>query len=293
MEKLLSNMRKVFGGKLMQFDFEHIFETVVIDADKKKKEKRAKRTRQKKNNEINPSSLGFCFRKQVLDSMGMGTEPDIRLKKIFWQGHFIHDDMVYPILKTFFEELDKQNIEVINEQWLDIKVLHKGVELNFRAYVDDVLLDHTTNEITPIEVKSIGYEFMKLTEGKMTHQIQLMCYLGLLNSKKGYLLYIFKPTLESKQFPYEYNEDMYFGILDRAVKLTEYKNAGIIPYAEAMVESEDYKEEEDILDYRVNKNLDGDYWFKKEKQCETICNYLAFCLQNKEEILPDNDINSP
>ncbi len=256
----------------MKFDFEYIFETVVVDAQKKKDEERAKRTRQKKNNEINPSSLGFCLRKQVLDSMGMRTEPDIRLKKIFWQGNFIHDDMVYPVLKEYFNNLvSKQGIWVDNERWIDIKVVHKGVELNFRAYVDDIIVKG--DEEIPIEVKSIGYEFMKLTEGKMTHQIQLMCYLGLLNAKEGYLLYIFKPTLESKQFLYEYNEDMYFGLLDRAVRLTEYKNAGIIPYAEAMIEAEE----------------NNDYWFKKEKQCETVCSYLPFCLQNKEEIPPDNE----
>ncbi len=272
----------------MQFDFEHIFETVVIDADKKKKEKRAKRTRQKKNNEINPSSLGFCLRKQVLDSMGMGTEPDIRLKKIFWQGNFIHDDMVFPVLQKYFEDLEHDElVQVVNELWIDKKVIHKGVELNFRAYVDDVLIHN--DERYPIEVKSIGYEFMKLTEGKMSHQIQLMCYLGLLKSKQGWLLYIFKPTLESKQFKYKYDDKMYIGLLDRSVKLTEYKNAGIIPYAEAMVEAEDYETLEEIPPYRIKRELEGDYWFKKEKQCETICNYLAFCLDNKEEIPSDND----
>ncbi|KKN40891.1 hypothetical protein LCGC14_0729130, partial [marine sediment metagenome] len=48
---------------------------------------------------------------------------------------------------------------------------------------------------------------------------------------------------------------------------------GIIPYAEAMIEAEE----------------NNDYWFKKEKQCETVCSYLPFCLQNKEEIPPDNE----
>lgn len=255
----------------MHIDFVHIFETVVVDAQTKKDEERAKRTRQKKNNEISPSSLGFCFRKQVLDSMGMGTDPDMRLLKIFWQGNYIHDDMVYPVLKKYFDELsEEKGIRVENERWLDIKVMHKGVELNFRAFVDDIIVKG--DEEIPIEVKSIGYEFMKLTEGKMSHQIQLMCYIGLLGAKKGYLLYIFKPTLESKQFPYEFHKEMYDGILDRAVRLTEYKKAGIIPYAEAMIEAEK-----------------GDYWFKKEKQCETICSYLTYCLQNKEEILPEND----
>lgn len=250
---------------MVKFDFTHIFDTVIEYQHKNNQEERAKRKRTKKNSEINPSSLGYCLRKQVLSPMG--NTPDKDLKKIFWHGNFIHDDMVFPVLKEYYNELSDEGYWVYNEMWLDMKVIHNGVTLNFRAYVDDVLIKG--EEQYPIEVKSIGNKFYKLKEGIMIHQVQLMCYLGLLKADKGSLLYVHKAGLDIKQFEYTYDEDIYNGLLDRAVRLVEYKERGVIPYAEALVEA---------------KN--GDYWFKKEDQC-TNCDFLGFCIDNEEEIQDD------
>lgn len=273
---------------MIEINFDKIIRQVVQHKRKQHDDNRAKK--QRKNNDIYPSGLGYCMRKQIMDTGGLADNTvDDNLQVIFWHGNLIHDNVVFPILEYYFKNIytdDEHHVEIVNEKPFKILEVVNGTELYFKGYIDDLVrifikvptftvadssdtsksYDKTLVEEIPIEVKSIGNKFYRLKEPKMPHFIQLMIYLGTHKFKYGYLLYVHKATLASKMYKIEFDQKIYNSLLHRAKTIRDHKENGTIPYAEAMVEE-----------------AEGDYWFKQEDMC-TWCPYITFCIDNKNEI---------
>lgn len=256
----------------------------------------------KKIDNIVPSTLGFCFRKQWMDSAGMREDPDVDLLRVFNYGNIIHDDHAFGIIKQWAKDLGLKNFVVLNEfpyTWDVAYTEPLGISyedgskppkrthveiIQSRGYVDDLLMfwDNGVTYYVPIEIKSIGGKFFKLKEPEIQHLVQAGLYMYIFGSEFAKIIYIHKVTLNSKTFTI-YRKDLDLNALvERGKELYYYKKHGIIPPAEAL-----------------NQREAGDYWFNKpflmktgeysKNQCED-CEYSSFCNTNsRKEIHPDGD----
>ncbi len=250
--------------RIEDFNFDEMYEEVLLARQKRNEEQRA--NYQVQLNTISPSQLGFCQRKQIMDTMGLQGTPDVNLLKIFDYGNLIHDEFAYGVFKEYFEEvLHIKNVIVINEYPFKNPIEVDGDDVYIKGFVDDLIIsvDDGQSVFTPIEIKSIGNAYFKLKEPKAEHQIQLHMYLRELKADFGYIVYIHKGTLSSKTFKIERNEAIEKKLEERVKSIYRYKRDGSIPPAEAMINSKDY-------------------WFKNA--CDN-CSHLSFCLQaDKGEI---------
>lgn len=240
------------------FNFDDVYQAVLEARQEKDREFR--KTYVVELNTISPSSLGFCKRKQVMDSMNLGKEPDFELLRIFDYGNLLHDEFAFKIIQEYFQEvLHIKNTVVINEfpfkNYIDVD----GDKVKIKGFIDDLIMetDDDTTKLTPIEIKSIGNAFFKLKEPKAEHQVQLHMYLRELRAEFGYIVYIHKGTLKTKTFRIDWDIDIQIKLEERIKDIYRYKKKGSIPPAEALINQDDY-------------------WFKGA--CD-YCNHLSFCLE--------------
>lgn len=215
-------------------------------------------------NRISPSQIAKCLRRQYFDSAGMGKDAiDDGLLKIFYFGNIIHDEIAFPILNYYFNNIYDGEITVDNELPVIFKLPYEE-EIFLKGKIDNVLNIDDTLAI-PIEIKSIGAPLKYLDEPYMEHKAQLYCYMGMLGAPYGHIVYIHKQTLDAKEFTLKADDEIFYDLMKRAYEIYTYRKDGIIPLAEVMVE-------------------DNDYYNKKNTPCDR-CPYLNFCLTNsKEEI---------
>lgn len=271
--------------QLENLDFQHIFD-VVTELEAKADTEAHYKAQGRRYDNIRASTIGYCLRRQYKDDMEPQPPIPTSLLSIFRQGNFIHDDVVFPTIEKWLRDVlgFQNNVKLMNEFPYGVEFDHpKHGKMTARGFVDDLLMVFHNGETfyVPVEIKSIGQAFYKLKEPELVHKCQVQLYMGLFGAKFGYVVYIHKGSWSVKTYKEEFDPDFYQRLIERGYDLYSYKTAGTTPPAEAMLEKER-----------------GDYWFSKKflneegeldkDQCDS-CDYLHECLDNKEQILAEDD----
>ncbi|MFH1364787.1 MAG: PD-(D/E)XK nuclease family protein [Candidatus Aenigmatarchaeota archaeon] len=170
-----------------------------------------------------PSEAGSCIRK-VWYSYKQPKELGPEVQRIFKMGNMVHD-FVADVLKSE----KNPEIELLQSE-LPLIIDKKDFILSGR--VDNILLVKKNNQKVLVEVKSTKMLDM-VKEPVDSHLMQLHLYMHATGIHSGMLLYVEKSTLQSREFPVEYDESVVQDVMSRFYDLHKHLTTDKLPAPEA------------------------------------------------------------
>jgi len=170
-----------------------------------------------------PSEIGSCMRK-VWYSYKRPQQISVDTLKIFEAGNIIHGFVV----EVFKSEKNK-DVQLLHEE---LPFKHQEKDFVISGRIDDLVLLKDKNEKVLVEVKSAKSIDMH-DKASVTHEMQLLLYMHLLEIHKGVVLYVDKTNLNSKVFEVPYDAKRAEQVISRFKKLDTCLKGNELPEAEA------------------------------------------------------------
>ena len=169
-----------------------------------------------------PSELGFCIRRNWY--LYKYPRPvDDATKKVVAVGKIFHE--------FIFKALESKKFNVHeNEKSLSIIDGENGLVISGR--IDHLIKVDNDSEPFIIEVKT-SKSVKSLKEAKREHKMQIMPYMIALQVKKAMIIYVEKDNLDTKSFEFEFDDELFKDMMQRARRLHNCLTTNVFPPAEA------------------------------------------------------------